>query len=134
MVKSHKPSQLAKADVSKSHSLDSVFWLISVALLVLAIAAFYYFSTSALILRVLMVLAGFGIALFVASKTQKGMMVIDFMLSTRREVRLVVWPTRQETVQMTLIVFAASVVVGIFLWLVDSLFMWAVRLLTGQGS
>ena len=37
----------------------------------------------------------------------------------RAEVRKVVWPTRQETMQTTLVVMVMVVVVGIFLWLLD---------------
>jgi preprotein translocase subunit SecE len=42
-----------------------------------------------------------------------------------------VWPTRTEAVQTTLIVFVMVVVVGIFLWLLDMFLGWVVRLLIG---
>lgn len=45
-----------------------------------------------------------------------------------------VWPTRQETIQTTLIVFAMVLVVGIVLWLFDMLLMTIVKALTGQGG
>jgi preprotein translocase subunit SecE len=45
----------------------------------------------------------------------------------------VVWPTGQETIQTTIMVVVAVVLLGIFLWLVDMLLLKAVQLLTGQG-
>ena len=44
-----------------------------------------------------------------------------------------VWPTRQETMQTTLIVVVMVILVGIFLWLLDVVLLWAVSLLTGSG-
>ena len=44
------------------------------------------------------------------------------------------WPTRKETVQTTLVVFAFVFVMAIFLWMVDAGLLWAVRLLMGQGE
>jgi preprotein translocase subunit SecE len=45
-----------------------------------------------------------------------------------------VWPSRQETVQMTLIVFALVFLVGLILWLLDMLLFWCITFLTGQGA
>ncbi|MEA2094042.1 MAG: preprotein translocase subunit SecE, partial [Pseudomonadota bacterium] len=49
------------------------------------------------------------------------------------EVRRVVWPSRQETVQTTLVVLLMVLLVGIFLWLLDMVLLWAIQILTGQG-
>lgn len=35
------------------------------------------------------------------------------------------WPTRPETVQTTAIVLVAVLVVGLMLWLIDTLLSWA---------
>jgi preprotein translocase subunit SecE len=61
-------------------------------------------------------------------------MIREFFLESRTEVRKVVWPSRQETVQTTLIVFAVVIVMGIFLWLVDMVLLEIVRAVTGQGG
>ena len=42
--------------------------------------------------------------------------------------------TEQETIQTTMMVIAAVVIFGIFMWLIDMLLLWAVQLLTGQGG
>ena len=50
------------------------------------------------------------------------------------ERRKVVWPTRQETLQTTLIVLVITVIVGLILFLMDTLFGFAVRRLIGLGG
>lgn len=99
-----------------------------------AVVAFYYFSDQSTLLRVLGLLAAAGVAVFIAAQTAKGGQALAFLGDARTEVRKVVWPTRQETIQTSLIVFVMVVIVGIMLWLLDMFLLWAVRLLTGQGG
>ncbi len=65
-----------------------------------------------------------------ASKTNP----LTFLQQVRAEVSKVVWPSRQETMQTTLIVFVMVLIMGIMLWLFDMLLMNIVRALTGQGG
>ncbi len=113
---------------------DAVKWAIVVALLGGAVGAFYYFADQSLLLRVIGLLLVAGASLFVAVQTEKGRVAWDFVRESRTEVRKVVWPTRKETVQTTLIVLAVVALTAGFLWLVDALFAWVVRLLIGQGG
>jgi preprotein translocase subunit SecE len=50
------------------------------------------------------------------------------------ETRKVVWPSRKETVQTTMIVMAFVLVMAIFLWVVDASLVWVVRLMMGRGE
>lgn len=42
----------------------------------------------------------------------------------RAELRKVVWPSRKETIRLTIVVIAVSAVIGLFLFLADLLFLW----------
>jgi len=64
----------------------------------------------------------------------QGRELAGFFRESQNEVRRVVWPTRQETVQTTLIVLATVVVVACVLWLFDAFLGRAVRWLTGIGG
>lgn len=100
-----------------------------------AIAAFYYYAAQAsLLVRVLGLLAAAIAAAAVFFQTESGRKTWTFLQEARSEVRRVVWPTRQETMQTTLLVFVAVIIVAIFLWLLDMLLLWLVRLATGQGG
>ncbi len=119
---------------TQGSGLDTAKLAVAVVILVAAVVAFYFFSDHSLLLRVLGLLAAAGIALFVVAQTALGGRMIGFAGDARTEVRKVVWPTRQETIQTALIVFAVVIFMGIVLWLLDMLLLWAVRLLTGQGG
>jgi len=58
--------------------------------------------------------------------TAKGRLLAAFFGNARTEVRKMVWPTRVETTQTTLIVIAVVIMVGIFLWLLDMLLAWLI--------
>jgi preprotein translocase subunit SecE len=108
-------------------------WL-AVLVLAAGIGAFYYFSDLSAFIRVLGVLAAGGASVAIVLKTAIGQEAWDFVLESRGEVRKVVWPTRAETIQSTLVVMGMVVVMAILMWFLDALLLWAVRLLTGPGG
>ena len=108
-------------------------WLAGVLLLA-AVGAFYYLADESLLLRVLGLLAVVAVAAAIALTTEWGQNLWGFLQDARNELRKVDWPSRAETVQTSLAVFAMVAVVGLMLWLFDMFLFWAVRLLTGQGG
>ena len=119
---------------TESNRFDSLKLGIAVLMLAAGIIAFYRFDDQLLVLRVLGLLAVAGISIFVAAQSSTGKNIIGFIRGAQTEVRKVVWPTRAETVQTTLAVILMVFLVGVFLWLLDMLLLWAIQLLTGQGS
>lgn len=120
---------------------DIVKQVISVIFVVAGVAAFYYFSTDhsyfkevRLLYRVLGLIVIVLMALGMMLTTDLGRTVWNFMLESKQEVRKVVWPTREETMRTTLLVFAMVFIVGLILWLLDMFLFWGVRFLTGQGG
>lgn len=113
---------------------DSIKLLVSVVLIVAVIGGFYYYAEHSLLYRVLAVVGVCVISLGLMLTTARGRSVWEFFVEARTEVRKVIWPTRQETIQTTLIVMLMVTIVGVFLWLLDMFFLWGVQLLTGQGD
>ncbi len=111
--------------------MDTLKLLLAVVLLVAGIGVFYYLEEYSTLLRVLGLLVVSGIAIAVALQTSPGRSIWDFAMASRTEVRKVVWPSRQETMQTTLIVFAMVLVMGIILWLFDMVLLAIVRAVTG---
>ncbi len=103
---------------------DKIKLALALALIGAGIAGFYVLSDMALVVRILSVLVGVGVAVGVASQTELGRRFIAFAREAIVETRKVVWPTRKETVQMTGMVFAFVVVIAIFLWLTDKSLEW----------
>lgn len=113
---------------------DTLKWLVSTVLLGAAVWAFYWYAEESLLLRVVGLLVVVGVAGAIAFTTEKGRAAWEFMRESRTELRKVVWPTRKETTQTTLVVMAVVAIVAIFLWMVDGLLSWVVRLLLGHGG
>jgi preprotein translocase subunit SecE len=121
-------------EAQASSGMDTVKLVASALLLGGAIVAFYWFADESLLLRVLGLLGVTVVALLIAAQTGVGRSVWSFIGATRTEVRKVVWPTRAETTQTALAVLVIVLVLGIVVWLLDMVILWAVRLLTGQGG
>ena len=120
---------------SKSETLtskmDTAKLLVAIALVVVAVVAFYYFENTSQLARVAGLLVVVGVAVAMAATTAFGSSLIEFMQDSRSELRKVVWPSRQETLQVSLAVILMVIVMSIFLWLLDMFLFWLVRLLTG---
>ncbi|MDH5518621.1 MAG: preprotein translocase subunit SecE [Gammaproteobacteria bacterium] len=124
---------VASSESGKS-KLDTVKLLLALMLLGLGVFGFYYFEDQSQLYRVIALLVIGIIAVAVVYTTAIGKRVAGFVRDSRTEVRKVVWPSRQETIQTTLIVIVAVFIIGIFLWLLDMLLLWGVQMLTGQGG
>ena len=114
--------------------LDTVKLVAVVALLSGGVYGFYALADQPLWVRLAGLLVVIGAAVFVALQTAVGRSIWQFATDSRTEVRKVVWPTRQETLQTLLIVMVAVLLTALFLWAVDSILFMIVRYLTGQGD
>lgn len=110
---------------------DFIKW-IAVALLVAAgVVANQYFAAESVLYRAIGLLVLAAVSLFVAAQTVKGKAMLVLAREARAEIRKVVWPNRQETVQTTLIVVAVVLIMGLLLWGLDSILGWLVSIIVG---
>jgi len=107
---------------------DSVKWVVVFVLVAVAIVGNSYFADQSLLYRVLGIVAISAVAGLVALQTAKGAAFWALVKGSRTEIRKVVWPTRQETVQTTMIVVLFVIAVALILWGLDSLLGWLVSL------
>ena len=114
--------------------MDKVKIALAFACVVLGVGGYYYFSETAQVLRVLMVLGGLVAAGAVAWLSAPGKEFFAFAQEAWAEAGRVSWPTRKETIQTTGIVFAFVVVMALFLFAVDTSLAWGIKMLTGRGE
>jgi preprotein translocase subunit SecE len=105
----------------------------AVLIVLASIVGFYYFPDAPVALRSLAVLVALGLAAFVALQSAQGQSIWKFIQTARVELRKVVWPTREETIQTTVAVLIFAVIGGTFFWLLDVLLLWLTSKITGQG-
>jgi len=107
-------------------AIDTFKLMTAVLVLLAGVVGFYYFEEESQLLRVLGMLAVAVIAFLIAATSDVGRRSLGFVKDARVEVRKVVWPTRQETVQTTIAVLFMVVLVAIMLWLFDMFLGWGI--------
>lgn len=112
---------------------DIVKLALSLAVVLVGIVAFYYFSDFQLLYRVLGLVALIAGSVAISFTTAKGREFWAFMLEAKQEFKRIVWPTRDEAVRTTLMVFLMVFIVGLILWLLDMFLFWGVQLLMNLG-
>jgi preprotein translocase subunit SecE len=111
--------------------LDKILLTVSVLPMAAAIGGFYYFADYPTWIRVIALLVAVGISGLIALQTAPGKAAWAFRREAIIEVRKVVWPTRKETMQTTMVVVSVVLIMALLLWLLDMFLAWAVRFLTG---
>ncbi len=104
--------------------IDKVKLALAVLIMGAGVYGYYQLPTLmgqevSILLRVGLLLVSLVVAIGVAATSAQGAALIEFSKGSRTELRKMVWPTRQETIQTTMIVLVMVVIVAIFLWLID---------------
>ncbi len=111
--------------------LDALKWMLILLLVLGGVYANSMYGTVALLYRALVGLAVAAVAAAIALQTAKGHAAWDLAKEAKVEVRRVIWPSRQELTQTTLIVVVVVIFVGIVLWGLDSSLSWAIQGIIG---
>jgi preprotein translocase subunit SecE len=113
-------------------AVDTLKWLVVLTLVSVGVVGNYYYSAESLLYRTLVLLVLAAVAGWFAVQTIKGRAFATLVAEARVEIRKVVWPTRQELIQTTMIVIVFVLVVALILWGVDSLIGWIVSGVIGK--
>jgi len=119
----------------KTSARDYLLWSIALLIMAAGIFGFYHYSEDVMTpIRAAGLLAAFGIGAFVVAQTTRGREFFSFLREADVERRKVVWPTRNETLQTTLVVIVITIILAILLFLMDTIFGWIVRRLIGAAG
>ena len=110
----------------RSGGFDGLKWVVVAALVAGGAVGNGYYADQSLLYRVLALVAVAIVAGLIALQTRQGAAFWELAKEARVEIRKVVWPSRQEATQTTLVVLALVFVVSLILWGLDSLLGWAV--------
>lgn len=122
MKEKNKPNRFA----------DGLKWLLVVLLVVTGIVGNIHYAAISPALRLVAGIVLALIALFVAAQTTKGRIAWKYLNEARDEIRRVVWPTRQATLQVALVVLVMVVIAATVIFVFDQIFVWLIAWLTGQ--
>ncbi len=129
-------SKTAGSQVEEAGSRFDTLLLISALALLIGGLAAYYVLDPALpkFARLLLLLASIAAALAALYRTMIGQTLWSHVQGARVELRKVVWPTRQESLQTTLVIAIFVLIVALMMWLLDTALLAAVQALTGRSS
>jgi preprotein translocase subunit SecE len=113
---------------------DNIKLVLSALLVIAGFAGFFLLADKALVLRILAIFAGIAAAVAVLWTTLQGQVLFGFIGDSIAEAKRVVWPTRKETIQTTIVVFILVSVVAAFLAVVDIGFAYMVQWLMGRSA
>ncbi len=109
-----------------TNAIDKIKVLGAIFLIVAGVAAFYAMESSSDLLRVGLLVLSIFLAIGVTLTSGPGQQAWSFAKGARSEFRKIVWPTRKDTVQSTLIVILMVILIGLFLWLLDQISFWLI--------
>ena len=114
--------------------VDTAKLTFAIIVVLAGLVGYYYFADSPGLLRALGVVVALVVAGAIAFTSLQGRTLWKFIQGARVELNKVVWPTREETLQTTLVVLVVALFGGVFFWLLDLLLLWLTTRITGQGS
>lgn len=119
-----------KAEQTGAGPLNAVKWALATALVVAAIWGNGFYADEPLLYRFIGVVVVLAVAALFALQTEQGRSFNQLRKDAFVEMRKVVWPTRQETIQTTLIVLVFVVIVALILfffdWVLNGLVSWII--------
>src|SRR5699024_7690801 len=124
---------MATQEKRTSSWLDTALLWLAVAVVGGSILGYYWYAQAVTdLVRVVGMLAGCVVAVLIALQTEVGKPAWSYIQGSRTEMRRVVWPTRRETVQTTLMVIIVVLILAVFIWALDILLGWGVQNLVGR--
>ena len=96
----------------------------AIALVIAGLAAFYVLGKQGAIAQWGAMVLALAAAFVVFMTSETGKQFVAFGRDSWKEVKKVVWPTRKESIQMTLYVVGFCIVMALFLWTTDKTLEW----------
>ena len=109
--------------------LNFTLWVLAILISAIVVFSSMYFDvfTQSPSLMAAFIIVGVVLILAIVRYTSWGVKAFQFVLAARMEMRKVVWPTRQETMNSTLVVMAVVAIASLFIYFVGLLFMHLIQ-------
>ncbi|WP_175914760.1 preprotein translocase subunit SecE [Burkholderia metallica] len=105
---------------------DKLMLALGVLLVLAGFVGFFWLANQQWYVRGAALAVGIIAGVAIGLMSAPGKSLIAFAKDSYKEVRKVVWPTRKEATQTTLVVFGFVLVMAIFLWLSDKSIEWVI--------
>jgi preprotein translocase subunit SecE len=121
-------------EIKAASPLDTVLLVLAFVAIAGGIFAFYALAGQLpAAVRLLIVLGGLGVAVALAYQTTTGKNMWGYIRGSQVEIRKTTWPSKQESLQATLMIAVVVLITALLLWGLDSALLWGVKSVTGRG-
>lgn len=117
---------MSQQSLNQTEQKSGWITFLAVILLVAALVLYYTLVDYSMAIRLAVLFGGIALAILIVAISPDGRRFIAYSGDSWQEVKKVVWPTRRESTQMTLVVFGFVLIMSLFLWLADKLIEWLV--------
>jgi preprotein translocase subunit SecE len=123
-----------ESKVQDAGTADKLKLTVAILIVVAGVAGYYVLANQAIWLRWLSVVASLALAAVVVAFSRYGSEFRRFVELARVELRKITWPTRDETLKTTAVVFAFVAIAGFFFWVLDLALAWLTKTVIGTGG
>lgn len=106
--------------------IDKIKLLAAILIIIASIFAYYQMDGVMQLARIGVVLVGVIAGAGLMLTTETGHSTLSFVKGANVERQKVVWPTRREAMQVTLMVIVLTIILGLMMWMFDSLSFYAI--------
>ncbi|WP_114697867.1 preprotein translocase subunit SecE [Polynucleobacter necessarius] len=117
---------MSQQTASQTEEKSSWVSILAALVVVAALVLYYTLVDQSLLVRLGVLFGGIAAAVLIVTISPGGRRFITYAKDSWYEVKKVVWPSRKETTQMTLVVFGFVLITSLFLWIADKLIEWLV--------
>ena len=117
---------MSQQTASQTEEKSSWVSVLAALIVVVALVLYYTLIDQSILVRLAVLFGGIAVAVLIVAISPDGRRFIAYAKDSWYEVKKVVWPTRKEATQMTLVVFGFVLIMSIFLWVADKLIEWLV--------
>lgn len=112
---------------------EYIKWLLVWVVALAGVASSVYFMDQSFLIRLTIILASMLVATAIGFTTTGGAAALKVVKLSPNEIKKVSWPTRNEVVQITIIVVIMVSILMFMVWGVDSILLKLISLVTRQG-
>jgi len=117
----------------KKNNSDIITWCVIFILLSSSLYFFYFFSSYSFITRILPVILSLAIGVILFSYTYVGNYCWSFIKTSFKEIYIITWPSKKETLQTTLVISGLVILMGMILCLIDLVFFNLIKWVANFG-
>jgi len=117
---------MSQQTIDNSEQKSGWVSLVADAIVIATMVLYYTLIDQGYWVRLGALLGGIALAVILMAFSADGKRFIAYSKDSWLEIKKVVWPTRQESTRMTLVVFGFVLIMALFLWLIDKLVEWLV--------